>query len=108
MKIQILSLHSYTIPLSTGQTRSGVFIQVTDEKGASGWGEIAPLPKWSEETLEEALSSLDKKQDAIMKVDWTCRSYLSELRKLNLSPATTFGLETALLAVLSPMPKCEV
>jgi len=58
MKIQTLALYSYTIPLTTGQIRSGALVNITDEQGNSGWGDIAPLPKWSKETLEDALLSV--------------------------------------------------
>jgi O-succinylbenzoate synthase len=36
--------------------REGVIIQLTDETGRSALGEIAPLPAWGSETLEEALA----------------------------------------------------
>ena len=45
MKIKTLSLHSYEIPLTNGQKRRGTLVNITDQKGNSGWGEVAPLPK---------------------------------------------------------------
>jgi O-succinylbenzoate synthase len=35
--------------------REGIIIGLTDEQGAEGWGEIAPLPWFGSETLEQAL-----------------------------------------------------
>lgn len=103
MKIQTLHLQSYKIPLVNGQMRSGVLISITDEKGNSGWGDIAPLPKWSKETLEDSLQQLHRKQREIIKIDWTAHTCLQELAKLKLLPAVSFGLESALLSILIPL-----
>jgi L-alanine-DL-glutamate epimerase-like enolase superfamily enzyme len=32
--------------------RPAVLVRITDDSGASGWGESVPIPKWSDETLE--------------------------------------------------------
>ncbi|GAC1472351.1 MAG: hypothetical protein NVS2B14_17620 [Chamaesiphon sp.] len=36
--------------------REGIILRLTDEKGQIGWGEIAPLPWFGSETVEEALN----------------------------------------------------
>ncbi len=108
MKIQAFTLYSYEIPLTNGQIRSGALINITDEQGNSGWGDIAPLPKLSKETLEEALQSLNQSRHEIIKIDWTAENCLKELAKLKLLPSTSFGLESALLAIISPLPEFEV
>lgn len=108
MKIQTLSLHSYKIPLTNGQIRSGILINLTDEKGNSGWGDIAPLPKWSQETLDDSLQQLNRKLEEIIKVDWTARTCLKELAKLELLPAVSFGLESALFSIISPLSEHAV
>ena len=103
MKIKTLSLYPYEIPLTNGQIRRGTLVNIIDQRGNSGWGEIAPLPKWSTETLDDSLQQLNQKQQEIMKVDWTARNCLQELGKLNLLPSVSFGLESALLSILSPI-----
>lgn len=103
MKIQTLHIHPYEIPLTNGQMRSGVLIDITDEKGSSGWGDIAPLPKWSKETLEDSLQQINQKQHEIIKIDWTTHSCLNELAKLELLPSVLFGFESALLSILNPL-----
>ena len=62
MRIQNLSLQMYEIPLTHGQLRKGALLCITDEKGDCAWAEIAPLPKWSLETLEDALKELEQKK----------------------------------------------
>jgi o-succinylbenzoate synthase len=104
MKIQAMFLHSYQIPLTSGQIRSGVLVNLIDEEENSGWGDIAPLPKWSNETLDQSLSQLIRQKQAILKIDWTARSYLKELIQLSLYPSVAFGLESALLSLLTPLP----
>ena len=38
--------------------RPAVLVRVTDDGGAVGWGESVPIPKWSEETLETATTTI--------------------------------------------------
>lgn len=108
MKIKTFSLHPYETPLTTGQIRQGIFINIIDDEGNSGWGEIAPLPKWSYETLNDSLQQLKEKQQEIMKVNWTASNCLKQIGKLNLLPSLSFGLESALLSILIPLPEYSV
>lgn len=108
MKIKTFSLFDYVIFLTNRQTRQGILINIMDEQGNSGWGDVAPLPKWSYETIEDSLRQLNQKQMEIMKVDWTAVTCLDEMKKLNLLPSVVFGLESALLSILSPLPKHSV
>lgn len=105
MKLQV---RPYTILLKNKQPRSGAFLSMTDSSGKSGWGEIAPLPKWSAETLEECLEQVSQLQDEIERIDWKLKTCLDELARLKLLPAVSFGLESALLALLDPLPEHAV
>lgn len=105
MKIQRLTLHPYEIPLTSGQIRSGVLICIINERGNSGWGEIAPLPKWSRETLDDALRELNQKNPLFIEMDWTSQNCLEMLENLRLLPSVSFGLESALLSLLTPLPE---
>lgn len=108
MKIQALKLHPYKIPFMHDQIRSGVLIHITNEQGSSGWGDIAPLPKWSQETLGDALQSLSQNQHEIIKIDWLDKFFFSQLAQLKLLPSASFGLESALLSLLFPFSEFKV
>lgn len=108
MKIKTLSLYPYEISLTNGQIRRGTLVNIIDQIGNSEWGEVAPLPKWSTETLDDSLLQLNQKQQEIMKVDWTAHNCFQELRQLNLLPSVSFGLESALLSILSPISEHTV
>src|SRR3984957_19268121 len=47
-----------TLPPVTGSVRKGLAIRLTDESGEERWGEIAPLPGRSKETLDQAYDQL--------------------------------------------------
>jgi o-succinylbenzoate synthase len=108
MKIQNTHTHLYQTSLINGQERSVIFIVLEDEKGNCKWGEIAPLPKWSKETLTECEKQLNEKKKAILKIDWTTETILKELAELKLFPSVLFGLESALLSFLSPLPEFSI
>lgn len=40
--------------------RPSVFVKITCENGASGWGQSVPIPTWSYETTESVVSTLEK------------------------------------------------
>lgn len=52
-------LYHYILPLSTfSDKREGLILQTTFADGSYGWGEIAPLPERSKETLTQAKEQL--------------------------------------------------
>lgn len=85
----IANTHAYQIPLSNGQLRSGALLSITDKRGRVGWGDIAPLPGWSRETLDEAVEHL-------------------HLQTLHLPPSVSFALESAYLSLIDPLPSFSV
>lgn len=103
MRIKTIFLHPYEIPLTNGQIRKGALLNILDHEGNSGWGEVAPLLKWSRETFDDSLKQFRQKQQEIMTVGWTACNCLQELGKLNLLPSLSFGLESAILSILSPV-----
>lgn len=70
--------------------REGLLVRLEDAEGYEGWGEIAPLPSFSEESLAEAEAQLRR---VTMKVQdfWNIFGFVSWY------PAVRFGLEWALL-----------
>ncbi|PJD97667.1 MAG: o-succinylbenzoate synthase [Parachlamydia sp.] len=103
MKIQSLAVQPYEISLKKGSVRTGIFIHITDEKGNAGWGEVSPLPNWSQETLEECLTQLDQTKSAILETDWLTRTFLNDLMNFKFLPALSFGIESAILSLLVPL-----
>lgn len=108
MKIQSICIHRYDLPLASKFSRSGLLIKIENEQGDSGWGEIAPLPNRSPETLEDALRQLQKNERAIKEACWNSSNVFQKLAALNFYPSLTFGLESALLSLLSPLSKYSV
>jgi o-succinylbenzoate synthase len=108
MKIKTLSLQPYEIPMTSGQTRRGLLLQILDEKGNRGLGETAPLPRWSVETLEEAEKEIEQRKEEICCLEWTKENSLQQIKDLSLLPSVTFGLESALLSLLDPVSSCDI
>lgn len=108
MKIQSLSLYPREFLLKNGKKRSIILIKITDESGDQGWGEIAPLPSFSQETLEECNIQLYNKHDEIIRKEWFADTCLKELSNLELFPSVSFGLESALLSILLPISNCKI
>lgn len=45
----------------TGRTgRAAVLVKVATDEGLAGWGQSVPVPRWSSETLESALTTLER------------------------------------------------
>ena len=98
------SLKPYKAPFIHKQIRQGALIKVFDELGSFAYGEVSPLPGFNKETLEEALEELSAKEEKVCSISWTKTNLFTELEKLNLLPSSLFGLETALLSLLDPLP----
>jgi O-succinylbenzoate synthase len=69
------------------KVREGIILSLTDETGKVGWGEIAPIPWFGSETLEEALNFCKELPSEITDTD-----IFSIPAKL---PACQFGFESA-------------
>lgn len=102
MKIESLILIPYQIALQQ-QKREGVLVQVIDKNGNNGWGDIAPLPKLSKETLEQSIDQIHQKKQQILNINWDILTCLEEVKKLVVYPSVRFGLESAILAILKPL-----
>lgn len=98
MKIEKIALHPFKVKL-----RSGVYIQIIDSEGNEGWGECAPLPLFSTESLDDCIFQFLNCQKKIIKNEWSDETVFADLTKLQLLPALSFGIESALLTLLSPI-----
>lgn len=108
MKIQSLEIIPFQMQLTTGQLREGIYIQMQDEFGNIGWGETAPLPKWSSDTLSECKQQLHEKIQEVTQIEWSKENWITRLAGLKLLPALTFGIESAVLSILDPLPKHHI
>ncbi|MBD3258186.1 o-succinylbenzoate synthase [candidate division GN15 bacterium] len=87
--------------------REGILIHLAADDGTTSWGEISPLPGFSTETFQQALSQV---QDTVAQLfDQTVPENLPELRggfdewlgAYDLYPSVRHGIETAALALLA-------
>ena len=109
MKITGSDLYGYNLPLTNPLTlkgksfdrREGLLLRLEGTKGATGWGEAAPLPGFSSESLEDAIRELSELaasmvgreiNDDSIGADGTLAR---ELDSMNLAPSVRFGFETA-------------
>jgi O-succinylbenzoate synthase len=77
MRITDLGIFGYRLPLIRpvvikGQslpTRSGYLIRMTSDRGATGWGDIAPLPGFSAEKLEDTRDQVFHLKSSIQEVE---------------------------------------
>ncbi|HBO37305.1 MAG TPA: o-succinylbenzoate synthase, partial [Pasteurellaceae bacterium] len=99
MTVREYNLYRYAIPVDSQlilrnrflKKREGLLVQIKC-KDNEGWGEIAPLPEFSEETLEMA-----QKQTILWLKKWdSARSNNEKLFLDGLYPSVAFGLSCAL------------
>jgi O-succinylbenzoate synthase len=48
----------YSLPVAGGGIREGILIRLENSEGAVGWGDAAPLPGWSAETLDDVIAAI--------------------------------------------------
>lgn len=97
-----VTLYRYSLPMDAGvilrnqrlKTRDGLIVCLREGEH-EGWGEIAPLPEFSHETLEQA-------QEAALTdlQQWLAGHSLSE----NALPSVAFGLSCALAELSGELP----
>jgi O-succinylbenzoate synthase len=89
-KIHEAKLFSYSIPFShADKMRKGLILEIKGGNEQIGWGEIAPLPNWSMETLDLA-------QKQIQELLSECKNGEFDLKNKPLYPSVRFGLESSL------------
>lgn len=93
----------YQIPMDSGvvlrnqrlKQREGLLIRLTQD-GQTGWGEIAPLPGFSEESLAEARAEL---------LTWLDQWQIMKEGELPRIPSVAFGLSCALAELSGTLPQ---
>ena len=102
-------VYRYALPLRkplplkaiTLHERAGLLVQLTTDAGFAGWGDVAPLPAFSRETIQEAHAQLHRLQPALLgrPIGGNTGSHstvLSAIKGEKLVPSVRFGLEQAL------------
>jgi o-succinylbenzoate synthase len=107
MKLARYELFHYSLPFSrpvvledtTLQRREGLLLRLSGDDGSEGWGESAPLPGFSRESLDEAAEQLRRLAGSMtgreVTDDWV-DPYGEFVRELGrAAPSVRFGLELA-------------
>jgi O-succinylbenzoate synthase len=83
-------------------------LHLIDVAGREGKGEVAPLPRFSRETLDQCIAQLNDKRQAILDMEWQLENLQQQLTIIKLYPAASFGLESALLSILDPVSNGDI
>ena len=78
--------------------REGLLVQISDSRGREGWGEIAPLPSFSPETLNDSLRAMQAVQSELSTID----NLRARLQQPDLPSSVRAGLEQACWQITSP------
>jgi o-succinylbenzoate synthase len=109
MKLAGFDLFHYSLPFrkplalrgTTVHRREGLLLRLSGDDGAEGWGESAPLPGFSAESLHQATAQLRGLAGSLIgreaTDDWTDqnRAFGRELERTVPAPSVRFGLELA-------------
>jgi len=115
VKIDSFDVYQYSLDLNSPltvrgqqlQNRQGLIIHLKSEQGEEGFGDVAPLPGFSRETLDDT-----RKQIPLLRSGLNGHTIPEELTKFsgqfdqwldsyNLKPSLRFGFESAVLHLLS-------
>ncbi|MCF7797064.1 MAG: o-succinylbenzoate synthase [Lentisphaeria bacterium] len=110
MKIKHFDLFRYRLqfrqPIQLKQRththRTGCLVKITTDSDFTGWGELAPLPGFSLETLEEATAAAHNFLTTYHRS--ALPGNFQELRNrlpMDLPASTAFGLATALMSIIA-------
>jgi len=96
-------VYRWQIPMDAGvvlrerrlKTRDGIFVYLSED-GREGWGEVAPLPGFSLETLEQA-------QETVLA--WVDMWLTGQESDLPSAPSAAFGLSCALAELQGMLPQ---
>jgi O-succinylbenzoate synthase len=109
MNLASFDLYRFSLPLrgplvlggTTLRRREGVLLRLSGDDGSEGWGESAPLPGFSAESLDQAIVQLRRLAGSLIgrevKDDWTDRNgaFGRELERIAPASSVRFGLELA-------------
>ncbi|HET7270913.1 MAG TPA: o-succinylbenzoate synthase [Rubrobacter sp.] len=110
MYLSSFALYRYRLPFTKPLTlkgvtldhREGLLVRLTGGEGSEGWGETAPLPGFSGESLDEAAAQLHSLAEQVLEREGTDDwmelegDFSRELDRLDPAPSVRFGFELAL------------
>jgi len=94
MKITDIKLYTYNLSLINGKTKEGIIIEVFDDLGNKGTGEVSPLLNWSHESFKDALDFTINLKNAILSGNFS---------PFTLPPSVMFGMQSALNQLICPL-----
>ena len=122
MKIAAFDVYQYTLELNQPlavcghslENRQGLIIHLTSEQGEDGFGDVAPLPGFSKETLNDALEQTKLLRSKLC--DQTLPEGLTKfngqfdqwLDPFDLKPSVRFGFESAVLHLIANVKHAPV
>ena len=120
MKLASLQFFRYSLPLNAPilvknhrlSSRQGLILKFTDTVNNTGFGEIAPLPGFSRESLEEVQREVQQVSNFFndLEIDDSLleahSAFQQRLKNAGLFPATRFGIEMGILNLLAIYRKC--
>jgi len=103
VKIRAIDLYRYALPLTdplpvggtTLDERRGLLLRVTLGNGAVGWGDAAPLPGFSSESVEEACDGARRLAPVLTGQEIGGKAIQERLAET--APSVQFAVETAVL-----------
>ncbi len=107
MKPTSFDLYRYSLPLSrpltlrgtTLRRREGLLLRLSGEDDSEGWGESAPLPGFSKESLNEAAEQVRRLAGSLIGREvtggWVGGEFGREMDRIDPAPSVQFGLELA-------------
>jgi len=105
VRISGFGLYSYDLPFTeplnlkgvTLHGREGLLLRLTGDDGSEGWGEAAPLPGFSRETLDEAADQLLKASEAMSETGRSSSGNSPAIFRSTTAPSVRFAVELATL-----------
>lgn len=107
MKIKKIEIQKYKIPLTTHSDREGALVKFYTDQSIS-YGEIAPLPNWSTETLTDALNQFKTFENELLNTNWNEKAYQDFFQQNQLMPSVSFAIDSGLLTLLNPIKSIRV
>ncbi len=110
MKLKHFQLYRYRLPFQralqlktrTHTHRTGCVVELYSDDGLAGWGEIAPLPGFSLESLNDAIQQADHFLSRQRRVTLPPKvDALFEWIPADLFPAVAFGISGAILNIMA-------
>jgi O-succinylbenzoate synthase len=109
VNLSSFDLYRYSLPLhvplilkgATLRRREGLLLRLSGEDGSVGWGETAPLPGLSVESLDQAIVQLRRLAGSLIGREITDRwtdqhgAFGQDLERIAPAPSVRFGLELA-------------